>query len=230
VSHFTVMVVTDEQPTKEILHRILLPWHEYECTGYEDFVEFVPAEESLEEMQKNYAENGRESTFEAFVGDYYGYHKNEEGVLGRKTNPNARWDWWTVGGRWSNSLMNKEGVSGDSFRFGDVDFDGIRRKRVENANRDYDEAFKKYPEDATARYFNFGIEAGETKEKYVARFDVAFSAFGVVLDGEWIERGKMGWWACVSDEKSTDDWSKTCEVVMSKIRPDQWVTIVDCHI
>lgn len=36
MSHFTVLVITSEQPTNEVLEKTLMPWHEYECTGLDN--------------------------------------------------------------------------------------------------------------------------------------------------------------------------------------------------
>src|SRR5208337_5000655 len=47
-----------------------------------------------------------------------------------------------------------------------------------------------------------------TREEYVQRHrDSAFSTFAVVKDGVWYERGEMGWWGMVSDEKDRKEWN-----------------------
>src|SRR5208337_1574697 len=46
-----------------------------------------------------------------------------------------------------------------------------------------------------------------TREKYIERARKgAFSTFAVVKDGQWYERGEMGWWGAVHDEKDEDQW------------------------
>lgn len=47
-------------------------------------------------------------------------------------------------------------------------------------------------------------------------------------DGEWKQRGDMGWWGCVSDEK--DDWGEGFMGLLNSIKPDQYIWVVDCHI
>lgn len=48
-------------------------------------------------------------TFEAYVTEYAGYRKDEEtGKYGYWHNPNAKWDWYSVGGRWTGLLKLKE--------------------------------------------------------------------------------------------------------------------------
>jgi hypothetical protein len=56
------------------------------------------------------------------------------------------------------------------------------------------------------------------------------TAFGILLDGEWIEQGSMGWWAIVTDEKSEQEWEKIFQATLARINPEHYVTVVDCHI
>ena len=52
MSHFTVMVVTDDMPTNDVLEAALQPFHEYECTGIlDEHVVFVDHhDEMIEEF------------------------------------------------------------------------------------------------------------------------------------------------------------------------------------
>lgn len=104
MSHFTVLVIGDNPEDQ------LQPYHEYECTGIKDqYVKFVPAEESFEEMHKEFTEHKEDySTFLRFVEDWYGYHQNDKNVWGRVTNPNAKWDWYQLGGCWNGFFKLKE--------------------------------------------------------------------------------------------------------------------------
>jgi hypothetical protein len=56
MSHFSLLVITNgaRAPTQDSLHKVLLPWHEYECTGYEDYVVDVDVtDEVREEFKKS---------------------------------------------------------------------------------------------------------------------------------------------------------------------------------
>jgi hypothetical protein len=162
MSHFTVLVISDN------VEEQLQPYHEYECTGTEDeYVVFVPAKETEEELQAKFEENKEDyKSFEQFMSDWYGYRQNEEGVWGNKTNPNSKWDWYTVGGRWSGFFKTKEGVEGllgrpgvfgnepqeggaDIIRKGDVDWEGMREEAGVEAAKKWDvvnEGIKDTPE------------------------------------------------------------------------------------
>jgi hypothetical protein len=57
-----------------------------------------------------------------------------------RTNPNKKWDWWQVGGRWSNRLLLKGGEKADSARKADIDFDGMRDAAAAKAGERWDKA------------------------------------------------------------------------------------------
>lgn len=55
MSHFSVLVVTAEQPTQDILEKALQPFHEFECTGTDD--EYVQDIDITEECRTEYMES-----------------------------------------------------------------------------------------------------------------------------------------------------------------------------
>jgi hypothetical protein len=60
--------------------------------------------------------------------------------------------------------------------------------------------------------------------------DRAIVPFALVKDGKWHARGKMGWWACVSDEKDEDAWVAEASRALTDLPPDTLITVIDCHI
>ena len=164
MSHFAVLVIGDNVESQ------LQPYHEYECTGIMDeHVKFVVTSKTPEQLQEDF-EKRKESygTFEEYMREYHGYIL-ENGVWGSYTNPNSKWDWWVVGGRWSGHLKLKEGSKGelgspgvfgtpaepgyaDVARKGDVDWEFMRNKGGNIAAQKWDiihEAIKDTPEHKT---------------------------------------------------------------------------------
>lgn len=97
-------------------------------------------------------------------------------------NPNSKWNWYTIGGRFNNYLKTLSGKT--------------------------------------------------TNEDYVSKIDwedILPFAF-VTPIGEWHERGKMSWWACVFNEKSHDNWKSEFKEFLDSLDEDTIVTVVDCHI
>lgn len=108
---------------------------------------------------------------------------DEDGNLLSTYNPNSKWDWYSIGGRWSGGLITKNGDHVDEAYVNEVDWD------------------------QTGIPFAF-----------------------VTPIGMWKERGEMGWWAMVSNEKDEDDWKTEFERMLNNIGDDARVTLVDCHI
>ena len=72
---------------------------------------------------------------------------------------------------------------------------------------------------------------GFDRKAYVDKArDSALVPFAYVVNGEWFERGKMGWFACVSDEKSMELWQKQFQKVLDNTDPETFLTLVVCHI
>lgn len=70
-----------------------------------------------------------------------------------------------------------------------------------------------------------------SKEAYVENArNKAICTFAVVKDGQWYERGEMGWWACVSNEKPKGEWECEFSAMVDALPDDTPLTVVDAHI
>lgn len=54
--------------------------------------------------------------------------------------------------------------------------------------------------------------------------------FSVLYNGQWYEKGEMGWWAMVSNEKDTNDWNDQFYKLLDGLPDDTLLSIYDCHI
>lgn len=95
MTHFAILVAV---PEGKELDDVMLPYHEYECTGIEKYIQFVPCD--MDELLKDFAEHGKGEDLDTFAWEWASYRKDSAGVYGRFTNPNKKWDRYTVGGRW----------------------------------------------------------------------------------------------------------------------------------
>lgn len=245
--------------------------------------------------------------------DYDGEHKfgyvvvdenNEVLSVVRRTNPDARWDWYQIGGRWNGFFKLKEGVNdrpvgnpgvfgndpdrnftgyADQATKGEIDVQGMRDE-AENAarkgyqrlkyffggeipeietwkavrereglsmdeKRDYYHGQEPFKRLRNAKEVNEKEELGFseedlsqimwtqldefqcTEDEYAKEArDKAFSTFAFIYEGEWIEKGEMGWWATVSNEKEEGDWLKEFNDMFDSLPDDTLLTLVDCHI
>lgn len=69
-------------------------------------------------------------------------------------------------------------------------------------------------------------KGSKSTTKLAGRWSLA--TWGFVINGEWIEKGSMGWFGMSSDDK--DNWPEITADILKSIRDDQYVTVVDCHI
>lgn len=54
--------------------------------------------------------------------------------------------------------------------------------------------------------------------------------FALVKDSQWYEKGVMGWWAMVSEEKTDASWEAEVRAALKDLPGDTKLTLVDCHI
>jgi len=321
MSHFTVTVV-GEDPEKQ-----LEPFAEEASQEYTEFYdveekyrkeyenETVPCVRTSGDdlvFAWNYKKDDKEylevievpkkelfTTFEEYLKEFCGYKEKDPvtGKYGYWHNPNAKWDWYSLGGRWQGFYTliknpmypHKIGSPGafggptpdelkgraDQCYKHDIDEKAMYKEATEHAIQRCVPVFKlidkygmpprwkdvraKYPDDidkARKEYNNtqiiqilrrkhaipvFGslydtyhLELGTGKEALDACIEDAkcnsISTFAVLMDGKWYERGKMGWWGMVSDEKLTYDWSSKFFELFESIPDDTMLSVFDCHI
>jgi hypothetical protein len=227
------------------------------------------------------------SSIDNEIADYHGYTK-KEGKWIRRTNPNKKWDWYQLGGRWAGffkmkhaeveAVVGEESFMGSPAREGyadqllkrDIDFDSMRAEAVGKADGNYQYAMSVFGdapvnetwdtirdgnkdniEEARNIYWAqprcvawqakrrekdwpFGHSSSPdnfiiSKEQYLKRAsDGAVATFAVVKDGQWYEKGSMGRWACVSDEK--DNWNEEFAKLLDSVSDDTLLSVYDCHI
>ena len=52
----------------------------------------------------------------------------------------------------------------------------------------------------------------------------------VTTNGEWVERGQMGWFGISSNEMNEDEWDAKFREYLKTLDKDIVLTLVDCHI
>lgn len=119
----------------------------------------------------------------------WGYEIDEDENLLSTYNPESKWDWYSVGGRWDGFLHYKDSDPGFA----------------------------------------------ETNEAYLHELDMDYllehTPFCfVTVDGEWREKGEMGWWGSVSNEKPEDSWKQQFVDYVKSLDENCLVTVVDFHI
>lgn len=250
MSHFTVLVIGNN-PKQQ-----LAPYQENnmgDCP--KEFLKFNDhTEEVLQEWESDRAGY---SDIDTFAAEYCGYPKDlETGKYGYYENPNAKWDWYELGGRWTGFfLLKQEPVLQEVGRPGlmttpvapgqgradrclarDVDWEAMKFARRLEAQKDWDD-FQTWLAAGSPRskipYFEFGVDfedgQPETYEEFMTR-RTTVTTYALVKDGAWCERGEMGWFASISNEKDPEVWYKQFAMIIDSLDGNEMLSLYDCHI
>lgn len=171
-------------------------------------------------------------------------------------NEDAKWDWYSIGGRWAGFFQSKAGTVGKQGHHRAKDFAIISGKEVEDLpesacdvievkNIDWESMDRHVKADRKA-YYNDEMKKEKESDRFIwasnrdellkmsldeyVNQPVDHTTFAVLHDGKWYEKGSMGWWGMVSDEKDDSEWSKKFRELVDSLDPEAEVTIVDCHI
>ena len=155
-----------------------------------------------------------EEFYDAITEDYEQY--DEEGNLLYAYNPEGRWDWYEIGGRWTDCLPLKDGETADYAPLKDINFDGSDEAYYGQLNYWHNHVIN-----------NDDDEAKRLKEKYnaetYAKSMCKFHTCAVIHDGKWEESEEIF---------STDeDWVINFYDRFIKHRdPEDVLYVVDCHV
>lgn len=171
---------------------------EYHTSDYEYAVKQIESDtitpENLERYTKVVAAGCSLTDEEAWKqAQNWGYQIDDKENLLTTYNPDSKWDWYSIGGRWSGFLPLKE-----------KDEDGNPLKSNE-------------------AYFH------EIDWEYLLEYKYPPFCF-VTEDGEWIEKGEMGWWGVTFNEQPEDDWNTQFKKYLDTVDSDCLVTVIDFHI
>lgn len=253
MSHFTVAVIHNKNQNIE---NLLEPYNEN--LDVEPYIGRTKAE-MIEQgyKTKKYIEENKGECLDSWEDKYLKaetdediwqveknetcYTYNENGDELTTYNPDSKWDWWVVGGRWSGEITTKDGKEVNSAKIADIDFsineeEYKKNKRFWEIIVDGDEPRTKEEEEQKKWTWY-------KKEYYTNRYKDAddyanrasqFATYAVVTpDGVWHEKGQMGWWGMSTDTaEDAKGWDANYyNEFIAPYDPDNtYVTVVDCHI
>jgi hypothetical protein len=129
-------------------------------------------------------------------------------------NPNSKWDWYSEGGRWDGAIKTKDGEFVNDGVLGDIDWTDFKPE-------DYKEK--------TEKDF-FGKEYRPLKDGVIWHFTRSSIPFCLVVDGEWIEKGQMGWFGISTNDKEEQDWNDEFFSIIDKLPENSEFHLIDFHI
>lgn len=118
-------------------------------------------------------------------------------------NPKSKWDWYSIGGRWLGFLPLKP--------------------NKEATMKGEPGAFGNDP-------INGGRGADQARKEDVDWDRIEYSPMAFVKNGEWKQKGQMGWFGVSSNNKTDEDWEAEWKAGLKGVPEDQLVTVIDCHI
>ncbi len=220
MSHFSVAVFT-KNGTMEEVEKLLEPYQEAD---------------GKDSMDRKYLE---------FEEDEDGSYDEEVGKTGWWQNPNAKWDWYRIGGRWISMLIPKKntksvGVVGDAGMFSsaklgrfdsmlvsDIDFEAMRQEAMKDLTP-YDKLMEE------SYYLKEYLKKKYPNEEAYILDSTTFSTYAAVTpDGVWHSKGTMGWFGFGSDTvESSNEFRDSYreKFIEPAIKNGWYMTIVDCHI
>jgi hypothetical protein len=285
MSHFTVLVIGDNPEDQ------LAPYQENNMgTCPEEYLEFNDRTEEIKKEWEGADEETREKykDFDSYATGYHGYEDNH-GLYGYWHNPNTKWDWYQLGGRWTGFFKLKEGADGEAGTPGlstdsaepgyadvvmkkDIDFKSMMNEASKKAGETYDQIHEiikgcdpiqswehirevMFPgkiDEARAFYHaqpavaklnewnqknNHKLFGVSLENFQVSREDYCLDAargsfvpFAVVKEGQWCERGEMGWWGMTSNETSKSKWTAQVAQLIDELPGETILSLYDCHI
>ena len=161
-----------------------------------------------------------------------------KGEHGTTYNPKSKWDWWVIGGRWP-----------DYFNYGNYDpykdpdnletcwlcnGTGKRNDKLGQEMRAKDPAYTCNGCSGSGKRLKFKLKPTHVSMPVsivLNRWRKAAKIPFAMVDpqGRWYEKGKMGWWAVVHNEKRPKEWNGAVKALYEKF-PTHIAVAVDCHI
>lgn len=214
--HYKVLVLGDN------VEELLAPYNEnIEVAPYVDKT-FEECRETLEKME-------RRTISDKEVLDYYDDELDEDGNLISTYNPKSKWDWYIIGGRWSDEETEYgETVGTTEWKYPKEHLEKAEKfwiDWVEGKNRE------KYGNDCFMYRPEYYIEKYKNLDNYIKAKTYKVGYAIVTPDGEWHEPGQMGWFSSLGDMEDELDFEiNAYDKYIKNLPADTPVYVVDCHI
>ena len=254
MSHYAVLVIHNKgQDIEELLapyseNLKVEPYLEYKHNDAIEMIkkEYIPFNDFL----KGYSDD---ELLNWFVRQYSSYSL-KDGDIYTTYNPNSKWDWYQIGGRFgsrlplTNEALKKEYSEYANYPFTDIAPINYVNWKYKHLTEEEKNKIRRWWE---INIYDMPLKEGEEKDKYLfynpkyyerryrdAETDIKvqeiINFFAVITpDGKWYAPSNMGWWAC-TDGEPEDELKFDLEFYDRFIKPnldsDLICTVVDCHI
>jgi hypothetical protein len=155
--------------------------------------------------------------------------ENCQGTGGYKSkyNPDAKWDWYQIGGRWSGEFAVDYDPTTDPKNIGECE---VCAGTGQNTTTKNSCTYCKGIGTALKWPTQWADTDGNVAPVSQVQGQPKMYPYAIVLPtGEWIEKGQMGWFGMSNDKVTKDEWETAVETIFDEY-PDHLIVAVDCHI
>jgi len=169
---------------------------------------------------------------------------NGSGTRMTQYNPESQWDWYEIGGRWTGLYSDYDPYKDEANQ--EVccicKGTGIRDDWAtvnENGTKTFKDDWAKKCNGCngclgTGKHTKFSLKDFDgdilPASAVLSMFEEKGAPFAILTpEGDWVERGKMGWWGMVSNEKDQNAWNEAAKRVIDKFS-NCTAVVADCHI
>ena len=229
MSHFSVAVFHKMDQSVESL---LAPYDENKKV--ESYIEYT-RQEAIDFARKRIPDTEHLTDEKCWEIMADGHKTDKDGNIFSTYNPDSKWDWWEVGGRFNKQLQTGRVLRDEAF-VKDITFSKDEESYKEALDF-WDVVIDGKPKKPGKEYFTFFskqyyLDYYQDRETY-AKYQSQFHTYAVITpDGRWFAEGNMGWFGCSSSTpEEFRKWCDNYEERFIKNADPEWVlTIVDCHI
>lgn len=248
MSHYLVGVIVNDISNADEVENILAPYDEnikvepYIAKTKAEFIangktrkENYSHRENIENWMKPYLEaTTDEELYRLEIENYEEDRIDENGNLLSTYNPNSKWDWYAIGGRWDNG---SNVIQIRDFKLYD-DLDGDTVALYKKAWDSFEGKCELSKEDTNAifggirlRNDKYFLDRYGTCENYIKAMSSRIP-FAFVDANGWYEKGQMGWFGC--DDATQESIENYMEFAENYFRAEEnqnkYIVWVDCHI
>ena len=162
-------------------------------------------------------------TFEDYMREE-GFQSDQNGRYGFWYNPNAKYDYFSIGGRWNGALLTKDGKRVNSAKVTEIDFERMKRNALAELP-----PFEEYLAES---YLPESYLRGKypTENDYRTVLSTFYTFAILTPEGLWLEEGQVGSFGFSSETREEAmHWINGYRNWLEKYR-DCFLTVLDCHI
>jgi hypothetical protein len=229
MSHYSVAVILPREASayelESLVDEVLAPFQE--GLEVEEYIGYT--REDAEKIYFKYTgkklPKGEE--YANIAEDFFGGRIDNQGNILSCSNPQSKWDWYEVGGRWENTVKTKDSRLVNFARIKDIEF---KANLTDSQKAELKEKYEKLVSGETHYSPEYILKKYPNFESYLKTQD--FSTYAVLdSDGNWHEPGQMGWFGCsTSSPEEEIDFANNYYDLVYKEHPEDWLVVVDCHI